>query len=68
MFPPPPPFPQMASDGFLRLTEYPREEICGRNCRFLQGPSSDQVAVNNIRTALQAGRPCCEAREASFVP
>lgn len=25
-----------ASDGFLELSEYSREEILGRNCRFLQ--------------------------------
>ena len=25
-----------ASDAFLELTEYPREEVLGRNCRFLQ--------------------------------
>jgi PAS domain S-box-containing protein len=31
-----------ASDGFLKLTGYSREQILGRNCRFLQvrlGPS-----------------------------
>ena len=26
-----------ASDGFLDFTGYTREEILGRNCRFLQG-------------------------------
>ncbi len=26
-----------ASEGFLELTGYTREEIAGRNCRFLQG-------------------------------
>jgi len=26
-----------ASDGFLELTGYTREEITDRNCRFLQG-------------------------------
>jgi PAS domain-containing protein len=25
-----------ASDAFLDLTEFPREEVLGRNCRFLQ--------------------------------
>jgi PAS domain-containing protein len=25
-----------ASDAFLELTMYPREEVLGRNCRFLQ--------------------------------
>jgi PAS domain-containing protein len=25
-----------ASDAFLELTEYSREEVLGRNCRFLQ--------------------------------
>jgi len=28
-----------ASDAFLELSEYSREEILGRNCRFLQGPT-----------------------------
>ncbi|CAN6325553.1 unnamed protein product, partial [Urochloa humidicola] len=41
-----------ASDSFLQLTEYSREEILGRNCRFLQGPETDRVTVKKIRDAI----------------
>ncbi|KAL4189474.1 hypothetical protein AMTRI_Chr08g165560 [Amborella trichopoda] len=41
-----------ASDSFLELTEYSREEILGRNCRFLQGPETDPVTVRKIREAI----------------
>ncbi|TKY58502.1 Phototropin-2 protein [Spatholobus suberectus] len=42
-----------ASDSFLELTEYTREEILGRNCRFLQGPETDQATVAKIRDAIR---------------
>nr|AHZ63859.1 phototropin [Stangeria eriopus] len=42
-----------ASDSFLELTEYTREEILGRNCRFLQGPETDQETVQQIRDAIK---------------
>lgn len=45
-----------ASDSFLELTEYTREEILGRNCRFLQGPETDQATVNRIRDAIRDQR------------
>ncbi|XP_065637029.1 phototropin-2 isoform X1 [Quercus suber] len=45
-----------ASDSFLELTEYTREEILGRNCRFLQGPETDQATVSKIRDAIRAQR------------
>ncbi|XP_056861066.1 phototropin-2-like [Raphanus sativus] len=45
-----------ASDSFLELTEYTREEILGRNCRFLQGPETDQVTVQKIRDAIRDQR------------
>nr|AML77332.1 putative LOV domain-containing protein [Buxbaumia aphylla] len=45
-----------ASDEFLELTEYSREEILGRNCRFLQGPDTDQSVVQQIRDAIAARR------------
>ncbi|KAH1150733.1 hypothetical protein AAZX31_16G089300 [Glycine max] len=45
-----------ASDSFLELTEYTREEILGRNCRFLQGPETDQATVSRIRDAIREQR------------
>uniref|UniRef100_A0A1D1Y894 non-specific serine/threonine protein kinase n=1 Tax=Anthurium amnicola TaxID=1678845 RepID=A0A1D1Y894_9ARAE len=45
-----------ASDSFLELTEYTREEILGRNCRFLQGPDTDQSTVSKIREAIREQR------------
>ncbi|KAK9135539.1 hypothetical protein Syun_014869 [Stephania yunnanensis] len=45
-----------ASDSFLELTEYTREEILGRNCRFLQGPDTDQGTVSRIRDAIREQR------------
>ncbi|XP_009409003.2 phototropin-1A isoform X2 [Musa acuminata AAA Group] len=45
-----------ASDSFLQLTEYSREEILGRNCRFLQGPETDAATVRKIREAIDNQR------------
>nr|AML77742.1 putative LOV domain-containing protein [Ludisia discolor] len=45
-----------ASDSFLELTEYSREEILGRNCRFLQGPETDPATVKKIRNAIDSQR------------
>jgi PAS domain S-box-containing protein len=47
-----------ASDGFLDFTGYTREEILGRNCRFLQGPRTDARAVREIRRAVDEGNEC----------
>jgi PAS domain S-box-containing protein len=46
-----------ANDSFCRLTGYAREEIVGRNCRFLQGPETDPETVRLIRKAVDAVRP-----------
>ena len=45
------------NDGFVELTGYPREEILGRNCRFLQGPDTREEPVAEMRTALDSGEP-----------
>ena len=42
-----------ANDSFLKLTGYTRMEVTGRNCRFLQGPETDPVAVERLREAIR---------------
>jgi PAS domain S-box-containing protein len=44
-----------ATPGFYELTGYTREQVLGRNCRFLQGPGTDPKAVDVIRTAIANG-------------
>lgn len=43
------------SEGFCKLTGYKRHAVLGRNCRFLQGPGTDQNAVNIIRQGISTG-------------
>ena len=43
-----------ANDAFLSLTGYTREEVNGRNCRFLQGPDTDPNTVADIRRSVDA--------------
>ena len=42
-----------ANDAFLKMTGYAREEIQGKNCRFLQGPETDRNDVTRIREAIE---------------
>lgn len=41
-----------ASDGFVKVTGYSRNEIIPRNCRFLQCRKTDRTAVSRIRQAI----------------
>lgn len=45
-----------ANDAFLEMSGYSREEINGRNCRFLQGRDTDPETVREISEALAKGR------------
>jgi PAS domain S-box-containing protein len=43
--------------SFARITGYGYEESVGRNCRFLQGPATEQKTVDDLRQALQDQQP-----------
>ena len=44
------------NDPFLQLTDYKKEDVLGKNCRFLQGPKTDPKTVINIRSSLKKKR------------
>lgn len=45
------------NDAFARLTGYTREETLSRNCRFLQGPGTNQNDVKRMREAINRRVP-----------
>jgi PAS domain S-box-containing protein len=44
-----------ASDSFTELTGFAKDDILGRNCRFLQGPATDESKIAKIREAIKMG-------------
>ncbi|MFA1509371.1 MULTISPECIES: PAS domain-containing protein [Priestia] len=43
-----------ANKGFLDLTGYDREEILGKNCRFLQGEQTNPTTIKEIKETIAA--------------
>lgn len=44
-----------ASEHFFRLTLFNKEDVIGRNCRFLQGPLTNSRAVRHVRDGVVKG-------------
>lgn len=49
-----------ASEEFYRTTRYSRDDVIGRNCRFLQGTRTDRTTIARLGAAIKAGQESCE--------
>ena len=49
-----------ASEEFYRTTRYSRDDVLGRNCRFLQGPKTDRPTVARLSAAIKSSQEICE--------
>ena len=47
-----------ANSAFYKMSGYNRDEVTGRNCRFLQNDDRDQEAIGTMADAIQKGEPC----------
>nr|AML78836.1 putative LOV domain-containing protein [Larrea tridentata] len=48
-----------ACSGFFNMTGYSAKEVIGKNCRFLQGPETEEKEVAQIRAAVNNGKSYC---------
>ncbi|MEX1382672.1 PAS domain S-box protein, partial [Lutibacter sp.] len=44
--------------SFSELTGYSKDEIIGKNCRFLQNDDRDQKEILIMKSAIEEGKPC----------
>lgn len=44
-----------ANKAFEDMCGYPKNEIVGRNCRFLQGQDREQPEIDKLRAAIKKG-------------
>ncbi len=47
-----------ANEGFELLTGYSKEEVEGRNCRFMQTSDTNEESVSALAKAIQEGTSC----------
>nr|AML78105.1 putative LOV domain-containing protein [Hydrocotyle umbellata] len=47
-----------ASDAFLKLTGYSKNEVLGGNCRFLSGQNTDNSTLFQIKESIRTEQPC----------
>ncbi|BDA47022.1 probable sensor histidine kinase GacS [Coccomyxa sp. Obi] len=47
-----------ANEAFARITGYSVSESLGKNCRFLQGPGTDEAPLEELRRATRQGQAC----------
>ncbi|WP_078391000.1 PAS domain-containing protein [Shouchella patagoniensis] len=45
------------SEGFTKMTGYSKEEVLGKNCRFLQGEDTDRKQITLIKEAIAKKEP-----------
>mgnify|MGYP000070597305 CR=1 FL=1 len=41
------------NEGFERITGYASTDVVGKNCRFLQGPATDEASIEALRSAVE---------------
>ena len=49
-----------ASEEFYHTTRYNRDDVLGRNCRFLQGPKTNKATIARLGAAIKSGQESCE--------
>lgn len=48
----------LVNDAFCAMSGHGRDDVIGRNCRFLQGPSTETPARRELRQAIEGGHDC----------